>query len=82
LTKGIVLPKPDFREVEKMILRHAGLVVGLKGEFTGIREMRKQVAWYTAGYPGSAKFRSKMNDLESMDDLIRLVEDYEKQLEL
>ena len=31
-----------------MILRHARKQIELKGEFVGIREMRKHVAWYTA----------------------------------
>ncbi|MGF7146093.1 nifR3 family TIM-barrel protein [Anaerotaenia torta] len=78
LEQGILLPRPEFREVREMILRHAAMSVDYKGEFTGIREMRKHVAWYTTGYPGSARLRSRVNEIETMDDLQRLLEEYEK----
>jgi nifR3 family TIM-barrel protein len=81
LNQGILLPKPEFSEVREMIMRHARLSVEYKGEFTGIREMRKHVAWYTAGYPGSAKLRNRVNEIESLDDLQRLLEDYQSQTE-
>ena len=56
------------------ILRHAELQLECKGEYVGIREMRKHVAWYTAGYPHSAKFRQRVNEMESFDDLKRGIE--------
>lgn len=65
--------KPPLEVVKQMILRHAKLQVECKGEFIGIREMRKHVAWYTAGYPNSAKLRAKVNEvvtLEQLEDLI------------
>jgi nifR3 family TIM-barrel protein len=82
LDQGILLPKPEFSEVRDMILRHAALSVEYKGLFTGIREMRKHVAWYTAGYPGSAKLRNRVNEIENMDDLQRLLEEYQKHAEI
>ncbi len=65
---------PTVEEVKQMILRHARLLVEYKGSYTGIREMRKHVAWYTAGYPHSAKLRARINeveDLEKLEDLIQ-----------
>ena len=44
-----------------------------------MREMRKHVAWYTTGYPQSAKLRGKINEIESISDLQYLLEDYAKQ---
>jgi tRNA-dihydrouridine synthase B len=82
LTRGEVLLKPEFCKVEEMILRHALLLVEYKGEYIGIREMRKHVAWYTTGYPGSAKLRNRVNEIENMDDLRRLLEDYHKILKI
>ena len=52
-----------------MIKRHAELITEFKGEYTGIREMRKHVAWYTAGYPNSAKLRAKINEVETFEEL-------------
>lgn len=81
LNQGILLAKPEFDEVSDMILRHAALSVAFKGEYTGIREMRKHVAWYTVGYPGSAKLRSMVNEIENTEDLKKLLEAYQKHLE-
>ena len=68
-----VLEKPSLDELIEMIIRHAKLQVDFKGEFMGIREMRKHVGWYTTGYPSSTKLRSKTNEMETLDDLIELL---------
>lgn len=67
-------PKPDLEEVKAMILRHARMLVDYKGAYTGIREMRKHVAWYTAGYPNSAKLRARVNEIESLEALEHLIQ--------
>ena len=59
LKTGEHLEKPSVEERKAMMLRHASLMVEYKGEFTGIHEMRKHVAWYTQGMPDSAKLRAK-----------------------
>ncbi len=79
LMEGIILSKPVFSEVREMILRHANIAVEYKGEFTGMREMRKHVAWYTFGYPGSSTLRNKVSDIETYGDLERLLEEYSTQ---
>ena len=56
-----------------MILRHARMQLEYKGEYTGMREMRKHVAWYTAGYPRSSKLRQAVNGLESLNQLEELL---------
>ncbi len=81
LATGILLPKPGFEELRDMILRHGKLAIEYKGEFTGIREMRKHVAWYTTGYPGSSRLRNRVNAIETYSDLLQLLEDYREQLE-
>ena len=72
---GELLPKPDFQEVTDMILRHARMQIAFKGEYTGIREMRKHAAWYTAGYKNSAKLRAKVCEIETYDQLEALFEE-------
>ena len=71
-------PKPDLEEVKAMILRHAKMLVEYKGAYTGIREMRKHVAWYTFGFPGAAKLREKVNHTETYEDLEELLQTYLK----
>ena len=72
---GAVLPKPGKDEVRETILRHARLQLECKGEYTGVREMRKHVSWYTAGIPNSARLRQNVNMVEDFDELRRLVEE-------
>ena len=70
---GELLPRPSSEEIREMILRHARAQIALKGEFTGIREMRKQVAWYTAGMRHSAGLRRASNTIESYEALQELL---------
>ena len=60
---------PTKEELKQMILCHARLLVEHKGNYTGIREMRKHGAWYTAGYPHSAKLRARINEVEDLEKL-------------
>jgi tRNA-dihydrouridine synthase len=73
--------RPTFTEVTDMLLRHARLQIDLKGENTGIREIRKHAAWYTAGYPNSAKLRGRINEVESYDDLVELFRKWQHNLD-
>lgn len=75
LETGVIPERPSRREVKEMILRHCELQLQYKGEYTGIREMRKHVAWYTAGYPHSSRLRGRINEIESMDSLKKLLEE-------
>ena len=69
LETGRVPGRPAVEEVKEMVLRHAALLLEYKGEYTGIREMRKHVSWYTAGFPHSARLRARINELESLEGL-------------
>ena len=68
---GEIMPKPSFEEVRDMILRHAQMMIDFKGEYIGIREIRKHAAWYTAGYKNSSKLRVAINAVENLEDLAK-----------
>ena len=73
---GELLERPSVEEIREMILRHARAQIDLKGEFTGIREMRKHVAWYTSGMRHSAGLRRESNQIssyEELDELLRML---------
>lgn len=69
---GEHLPKPTAEEMVQMMLRHAKMQLAFKGDYTGIREIRKHAAWYTAGYPNAARLRSAINEVESYEQLEEL----------
>lgn len=76
LATGELLPEPTMEDIRDMIIKHAHMLVDYKGEYTGVREMRKHIASYTSGLPNSAKFRRACNettDLESLERLTRSV---------
>jgi nifR3 family TIM-barrel protein len=73
LATGRILPRPDLEGIKNMILRHAQAEVDYKGEFIAVREMRKHIAWYTAGCPHSAKLRQEANAVATMEDLNKLL---------
>lgn len=66
---GKVLDKPLVSEVVDMILRHLDSMIAFKGEYVGVREMRKHVSWYTTGYPNSTRIRGKVNEVETREEL-------------
>ena len=74
LEDGRTLPPPDTEEKKRMILRHAALQLETKGEYIGVREMRKHLSWYTAGMPGSARLRQRINSAERFEEIAELVE--------
>ena len=72
---GVMPPRPTNDEICDMMLRHARMQIEYKGEYLGIREMRKHVFWYTTGLPNSAKLRNDINAVEFYEELEKLLED-------
>ena len=70
---GRLPDRPDVEEIKQTMLRHARLQIEYKGDFTGIREMRKHVAWYTKGLYGAARLRDRINQVESYAELENLL---------
>ena len=75
---GEVLERPSLKEVVDMMLRHGQMMIEFKGEYIGVREMRKHVAWYTFGFPGAAKLREKVNHTKTYQELEELLDCYLK----
>lgn len=73
LRTGEELPPPTRTERAQVILRHLDLLVGYKGEYIGIREMRKHAAWYTRGLKGSAELRERFNRAASKDEFVQIL---------
>lgn len=72
---GKMPPRPNMEVIKNMMLRHAQLQMQYKGEYLGIREMRKHVSWYTSGLPNSAKLRDEINRVDNYEELEKLLEE-------
>lgn len=75
LATGAIPERRSREEVREMMLRHARMQIEYKGDFVGIREMRKHISWYTAGYPGSARLRGAINQIETYEELEQLLKE-------
>ncbi|MBE5947121.1 MAG: tRNA dihydrouridine synthase DusB [Lachnospiraceae bacterium] len=73
LATGKQLPRPSVEEIRDTMLRHTRLMIEYKGDYTGIHEMRKHVAWYTQGLKDSAKLRAAINQVETYEEMEELV---------
>ena len=72
---GVMPERPSNEDLKDMMLRHARLQIQYKGEYLGIREMRKHVSWYTTGLKNSAKLRGEINAVESYEELSKLLDE-------
>ncbi|MDP4094936.1 MAG: tRNA-dihydrouridine synthase, partial [Bacillota bacterium] len=73
LETGILLPLPSAEEKVNMVIRHAKMLVSLKGEYTGVNEMRKHIAWYIKGIRNAAKVRDMIFKTTSLEDTINIM---------
>jgi len=68
------LPSLDQRIA--LCLRHTRELVAKRGEFSGLRQMRKHFGWYTKGFPGGARLRATLVHLESLQQVTEVFRDY------
>lgn len=73
---GELLEEPTPQEKIKMALRHARMLIDFKGEYIGIREMRKHVSWYTKGLLKAGVLRNKINEAQNYKELETLLKQY------
>lgn len=69
LETGLECEHPNVDTVKSMILNHLNMLVDYKGEYTAIREMRKQIAWYIKGMPNATNIRNEINKIEDLEEL-------------
>ena len=73
LETGELLPEPTPQQKIEKALRHARMLIEYKGEYIGIREMRKHISWYMKGVKGAAELRGKINKANSYHDMEELL---------
>lgn len=73
--RGEKIARPTTEELREMMRRHIKLMIEEKGEYIGIREMRKHIAWYTEGIYNSARLRRRASEIEKIDDMLALVDE-------
>ncbi|MBE5813230.1 MAG: tRNA dihydrouridine synthase DusB [Clostridiales bacterium] len=73
LENGNLIEEPTVSERMDMAIRHLEETIKYKGEYTGIREMRKNLFLYIKGLPNATDLRNKISMLENKEDVIELL---------
>ncbi|MEH7505554.1 tRNA dihydrouridine synthase DusB [Neobacillus drentensis] len=73
LESGILMPEPTVREKIDVCILHLDRLIALKNENIAVREMRKHAAWYLKGVRGNAKVRNAINECDTRDHLVTLL---------
>ncbi len=76
LQTGELLPMPTVEEKITTALIHAKNLIRFKGDYIGIREMRKHVTWYTKGLSHTAELRQSINHVHSYEELEKILMEY------
>ena len=66
------------KEKLKIMLEHLELEIAEKGEYVGIREMRKHLCWYLKNLKDSSKIRQLVNTIEDKEELVQVLQEYFK----
>ncbi|MGE5630968.1 MAG: tRNA dihydrouridine synthase DusB [Caulobacteraceae bacterium] len=82
LRTGLLPPEPAFEERIEMVMQHMNMVIELKGEEVGIKEMRKHAAWYLKGMPGSAKVKTEIYKLTRVSEVKDILKQYLEYIKL
>ena len=80
LRSGNLLSEPSYAEKVEMAIYHLKQTIELKGEVIGVKEMRKHLAWYLKGMPGSSIIKTEVFKLEKSEDVNKLLQAYLKEL--
>jgi len=76
LATGEILPLPATAERLSVMLRHLDMLVEYKGEYLGVREMRRHGAWYTKGLHHSSELRLRFNSAVCKEDFAAVLGDF------
>ncbi|MCR3956660.1 MAG: tRNA dihydrouridine synthase DusB [Gudongella sp.] len=71
---------PSTQEILETSIRHMNMVCDIKGERIGVREMRKQLAWYIKGMRNSNEIKNKINTMVDKDSIVKLLVEYTEHL--
>ena len=76
LETGVVIDRPGYEEIKEVILRHVKYLRELKGDHLAMLEMRGQIAYYLKGLPNSTNAKKELFQTKTIDDTIKVVEEY------
>jgi len=83
LRTGRRLPSPSLVEQRAIVQEHFEGMLEHYGVETGRKIARKHISWYSKGLPGSAEFRTRINQIDNVDGARAAIDEfYDPLLEL
>ena len=74
INTGEILPEPTISEKLTLALNHLDMLVKDKGEYRGVREMRRHLGKYIKGMPHCAEARFHINKAKTQKEISDFVE--------
>ena len=74
--RGEQVPPPTPAERVNMAARHFELERQLYGEKLAVLQMGKHIAWYVHGMKGASRFRDRINQMNSAEDVLAALKTY------
>lgn len=74
LETGEKLPPPTTEERAEKMREHLELLIKYKGDYRGIQEAHKHMAWYIKGCPGGAKLREAIMHASTKDEMLKIID--------
>jgi nifR3 family TIM-barrel protein len=78
LKDGVHLPRPTHQEIKEMMIMHLDSLVELKGEHTGVLEMRSHGPWYLKGIEHASSLRKQLSQAKTRNEFVQYVDDFFK----
>ncbi len=72
--KGIIIQPPAKEDKLKVMINHIEKICRYKGEYMGVLQSRKHMAWYLKGFKGAAGFRNEAGKASTLEDVNKLAE--------
>ena len=79
LAQNELLAEPDAQEKITTALNHLKKLVEYKGEYVGVREMRKHAAWYLKGLKNCTEIKDRINQAENLNEMQSILKEYRTQ---
>jgi tRNA-dihydrouridine synthase B len=76
LRTGERLPNPSLKDQLHTVLEHYQSMLSHYGVEAGLRIARKHLGWYSKGLPGSAEFRTRVNQIDEPNAVMALVREF------
>lgn len=75
---GKVICNPSVQEKIDVMTEHIQMLIKQKGEYVGVREARKHIAWYIKGMRGCARMKENVCRIENANELLEEIQKFKE----